>query len=70
MPANVSRVIVGKIEGYAADPGAFGNVVIAMQGAEFTGMLRMRVGDWRVLMSWRDDTLFVHNVAPRGEVYR
>lgn len=70
MPRNVAKVILGKITAYAASPADFGNVVIAMQGAEFAGILRMRVGDWRVLMSWSGDTLIVHNVAPRGQVYR
>ena len=70
MPRNISKLIVAKLEAYVAAPTDLANVVVAMQGGEFAGMLRMRVGDWRVLMSWNGATLIVYNVAPRGEIYR
>ncbi len=70
IPTNVSKVIRGKIEGYAAAPADFANVVIAMKGAEHKGEVRMRVGDWRVLMQWDGDTLEVVDIGQRGEIYR
>jgi mRNA interferase RelE/StbE len=66
MPRNVSMVILGKIEGYAADPAAFANVVKKLQGRDG---YRMRVGDYRVIFNRGADSMIVEVVAPRGSAY-
>lgn len=65
MPANTAALIVAKVEQYAVDPEALANNVKALKGR--TG-IRMRVGDWRVIM---DDgvVLAVLDIGPRGGVY-
>jgi len=56
--------IVGKQ--LAADPEALANNVIAMKGGE--GLMRLRVGDWRVI--YHDGVvLLIVRVAPRGSAY-
>lgn len=37
---------------------------------EWEGILRLRVGDYRVLLSETDEAIQVHRVGHRGEVYR
>lgn len=65
MPANISALIVSKIEQYASDPASLANKVTKLKGREG---IRLRVGDWRVIM---DDgvILDVLEVGPRGSVY-
>ncbi len=45
---------------------------VKLQGAEFEGLIRFRVGDYRILTKIENDTLVVLVVAVghRGEVYR
>lgn len=65
MPANVSARIMAKVEQYAADPVSLANNVTELKGREG---VRLRVGDWRVLMI--DGTvLAVLEVGPRGGIY-
>ena len=67
MPRNVADRIREKIGDYAADPASQANNVARLRGLD--GILRLRVGDWRVL--FRDeDRIMVINVAPRGGAYR
>jgi mRNA interferase RelE/StbE len=68
MPANVVRIVRGKIERLAADPFAPNNNVKALKGRPG---YRLRVGDWRVIYALRRDVLvvLVLAVAPRGRVY-
>jgi mRNA interferase RelE/StbE len=65
MPANLARIIMGKIDAYAADPGSQANNVIALRGRDG---IRLRVGDWRVIMH-DGEVLDVLKVAPRGGAY-
>ncbi len=65
MPANTARRIVGKIEAYAADPAAQVNNVRRLQGRNG---IRLRVGDWRVIMH-NGEVLDVLEVGPRGGIY-
>ena len=66
MPRNVADRIVAKIEDYAADPLAQVNNVTARKGRDG---IRLRVGDWRVIM--RDGVvLAVLEIGPRGGIYR
>lgn len=57
--------IVAKIEAYADDPRAFAKVK-TLQGRD--GM-RLRVGDWRVIFTTEDETMIVHLVVHRSEIY-
>ncbi|WP_395813009.1 type II toxin-antitoxin system RelE/ParE family toxin [Devosia sp.] len=66
MPATDSRRIVDKINQYAADPGSLANNVKALVGSQF---LRLRVGDWRVIMDDRGNVLDILKIGPRGGVY-
>ena len=69
MPANVAKRIVAKVEEYAADPAALANNVKAMKGKGYSSeAIRLRVGDWRVIM---DDgaVLAVLEIGPRGGIY-
>lgn len=66
MPRNVSALIVGKIEAYAADPASQANNVKALKGREG---IRLRVGDWRVIMDDDGNVLAVLNIGPRGGIY-
>lgn len=65
MPANTARRIVGKIEAYAADPASQQNNVKALKGTE---AIRLRVGDWRVIMQ-DGVVLDVLDIGPRGGIY-
>ena len=52
---------------YAEDPAAQANNVTALKGQ--AGLLRLRVGDWRVIM--RDESvLTILDVSSRGDAYR
>jgi mRNA interferase RelE/StbE len=65
MPANTALRIVGKIEEYAVDPASQANNVKVLQGRDG---IRLRVGDWRVIMQDRE-VLDVLEVGPRGGIY-
>jgi mRNA interferase RelE/StbE len=56
MPANLSRRIMGKIDQFASDPRSQANNVKALKGSTF---IRLRVGDWRVIMDDKGSVLAV-----------
>ena len=67
MPRNWAIRIRDKVSAYAADPGSQANNVKALQGYE--GMLRLRVGDWRVTMV--DGTVLeIVDIKARGSAYK
>lgn len=66
MPATDARRIQQKIRQYADDPAGLANNVKALTGSPY---VRLRVGDWRVLMDDRGQVLNVVRVGPRGGVY-
>lgn len=66
MPANVSATVRGKIEAYADNPASQANNVTALKGREG---IRLRVGDYRVIMNDRGEVLDVLDVGPRGGIY-
>lgn len=68
MPANVARLVVGKIDQFARDPESLANNVKALAG--MPGYLRLRVGDWRVILREDSVVIAIIRIAPRGEVYR
>ena len=65
MPANTAKRIVGKIDEFAANPVSQAPNMKSLKGR--TG-LRLRVGDWRVIMD-DGEVLDVLNIGPRGGVY-
>jgi mRNA interferase RelE/StbE len=67
IPSNTRRLIVGKIEQYAADPESPANNVKALKGEP--GYFRLRVGDWRVLFREDGAVVAVTKVASRGSAY-
>src|SRR3989338_3677604 len=64
MPANTARLIQSKIEGSATDPAPQGNNVKSRKGREG---IRLRVGDWRVIMDDQGNVLAVLDIGPRGD---
>lgn len=62
-----ARRIRGKIDRLAADPAALANNVSALKGE--TGLMRLRVGNWRVIYSDDGSDLLVLKIAPRGSAY-
>jgi mRNA interferase RelE/StbE len=68
MPRNTADRIKAKIDGLAVDPYAPNNNVKRLQGSDD---YRLRVGDWRVIYSLRDEQLVVEvvKVRPRGGAY-
>ena len=67
MPANTSKLIRSKIERYADDPVSLANMVTNLKGREG---VRLRVGDWRVIMDDDGVVLAVLEIGPRGGVYK
>ncbi len=65
MPTNTARRIIGKIEAYAVDPDSQANNVKPLKGREG---IRLRVGDWRVIMH-DGEVLDILHIGPRGGVY-
>lgn len=72
IPNNTAKRIVGKIDAYAAAPESQANNVRALAG--YDGIVRLRVGDWRVLMDNGQTTgarvIEVIKIAPRSKVYK
>lgn len=66
MPADMAQRIITKIEQYAEEPESQANNVKALKGREG---IRLRVGDWRVIMNDDGVVLAVLEIGPRGSVY-
>ena len=66
MPANTGLLIRAKIAAYAENPDAQANNITALKGR--TGV-RLRVGDWRVIMDDQGNVLAVLEIGPRGGIY-
>ena len=66
MPANTALLIRSKIEAYAADPASQANNVKSLKGREG---VRLRVGDWRVIMDDQGHVLAVLDIGPRSGIY-
>src|SRR3712207_1049446 len=59
--------IVAKIEQYAATPESLGNQVKSLKGSN--GLLRLRVGDYRVVFTETGLIIMVVEVGHRREIY-
>lgn len=67
LPANTRRLLVAKIAQYVDDPQSLANNVKALKGSP--GYMRLRVGDWRVIMTDDGVVVAVVRIAPRGSAY-
>lgn len=68
MPRNTALRLRRKIEQFAEEPASLANNVEAIAGEP--GLLRLRVGNWRLLFRLTDGTMEVRSVASRAAVYR
>jgi len=59
-------LIRSKIEAYATDPASQVSNVRSLKGREG---IRLRVGDWRVIIDDQGNVLAVLDIGPRGGVY-
>ena len=59
--------IMEKVDQFAADPQAPANNVKALAGSPY---IRLRVGDWRVIMDEQGNVLLVLEIGPRGDIYK
>lgn len=66
LPENTATLIRAKIEAYAQDPSSQTNNVKSLKGREG---IRLRVGDWRVIMDDQGTVLAVLDIGPRGSIY-
>jgi mRNA interferase RelE/StbE len=66
MPADMAQRIMAKIEQSAEEPESQANNVKALKGRKG---IRLRVGDWRVIMNDDGVVLAVLEIGPRGSVY-
>ena len=66
IPANISLRIRSKIEAYARDPASQAYNIKVLKGHE---EIRLRIGDWRVIMNDRGEVLKISKIAPRSKAY-
>ena len=66
MAANQAARIKSKISQYADDPASLANNVKRLQGIE---LMRLRVGDWRVIFDDDGHVLAILKIAIRGSAY-
>jgi len=64
--ANRAKLIRSKITQYATNPASQANNVKQLSGV---GILRLRVGDFRVLFSETAETITILDIGPRGRIY-
>jgi len=65
MPANTAMLIRTKIEAFAKDPASQTNNVKSLKGREG---IRLRVGDWRVILDDQGNVLAVLDMGSRGGI--
>ncbi|MBK5945767.1 plasmid stabilization protein [Rhodobacter veldkampii DSM 11550] len=65
MPSNTAALIRAKIEAYAQDANSQANTMKPLKGREG---IRLRVGDWRVIMEGQGNGLVLLDIGPRGGV--
>lgn len=66
LPSNEAQRITSKIEQYASDPKSLANNIKALVGSPY---IRLRIGDWRVIMDDQGNVIEVIKIGPRGSVY-
>ncbi len=63
---SVAPRILDKRDAYAKSPDAFANVVTQLKGDT---VLRLHIGDFRVIFEETDADIIVVSIGPRGSVY-
>jgi len=66
MPANATALIHTTFEACAQDQDAQANNVKSLKGREG---IRLRVGDWRVIMDDQGNVLAALDIGPLGGIY-
>ena len=66
IPSADARRIRSKIEQYATNPASLANNISALKGSPY---IRLRIGDWRVIMNDQGVVVIVVKVGPRGGIY-
>jgi len=66
MPPDLAKKIMAKVSQYAHDPAAQANNIKALKDSAY---IRLRVGDWRVIMDDQGNVLNVLKIGARGDVY-
>lgn len=66
MPTNDARRVRAKIDQFAADPASLANNVKALVGSD---RIRLRVGDYRVIMTADMVVVEVIAIGTRGGIY-
>lgn len=66
MPVTDAQRIMAKISQFAESPASLANNVKALAGSRY---LRLRVGDWRVIMDDQGHVLEILKIAARGSIY-
>ena len=66
IPRKTAELITSKIDQYARDPGSLVNNVKKLKG-DFEGLIRLRVGDGRVIMDDEGNVLMI--LKPQGGAY-
>jgi mRNA interferase RelE/StbE len=64
---STSKRIRAKIELLGSNPAALANNVQALKGG--AGLMRLRIGDWRVIYTEDLVVLLVLKISPRGSAY-
>lgn len=67
MDTATSRRIRKKIDLLASDPDALTNNIKRLKGS--AGLMRLRVGDWRVIYTESLVIVSIVKIAPRGSAY-
>jgi mRNA interferase RelE/StbE len=62
-----AKRIMAKISTYAIDPGSQANNVERLAGSP--RIMRLRIGDYRVLFSEDAKSILVIDIGPRGSIY-
>ncbi|MEQ1900833.1 MAG: type II toxin-antitoxin system RelE/ParE family toxin [Devosia sp.] len=66
LPVPDQNRIRSKIDQYAVDPSSLANNVRVLKGSSY---IRLRVGDWRVIMDDQGLILEIVRIGARGSVY-
>lgn len=68
MDRATARRIVGKIGQLATDPESLANNIKRLTGKE-RELLRLRVGDWRILFTMTLEIVGISRISPRSSAY-
>lgn len=67
LPRNRRELVTKKLQQYASDPQSLENNITALKGSE---LLRLRIGNLRVILRLEDDAISIVEIMARGSGYR